>query len=693
MSPLLMDEWLLWCIGCYTTLFLAPSLTSLLARLKVKFGLVQYDSRNKSTLMSSPRLPSNYKYSPLRNTDNEYEPTTFPDQFFSNNNINKNSSTVAVIISRLESITQLFNVSNRGSVRWRMLLALALWLSYVVPVTIQNEPRDFYPSRTAPSFDINHPEPLCSAREMEGFDPRFNSFEGYWQEYLQFHEKMVTPEYRGGIPEKEKKYLVFQPSDDGLGNRLQALLSSVVLAMLTRRAFILDWVATPQCNANFTDLFQQPENLNWALNATLPNHKELKFYKEKEDVWYPYCRNCALRSPITPESTWSNLLCNQNLGIDHKLPLIQILSTQWYLPVIQHNPFYRRELCHMFPQVKGLQAEQSQGFGNAFQVLAQKLLTPSSVVQQKIDSVTERIPKGVKLIGLQVRRTENNAVGKGIEDSFLSCAAKVVEEEEAKVSPFGASLDARIEDYLELNKDHHSNNVRNRNMIDNHNMEYVDDEGLISGIQHDNQPSSSHSTSTSNTGLTQKYAYFLATDYRPTRAHFQKVLGDRLFVLDNTFQSQKDVPSLSIESEKEGTRQDKYGNNHSPNDDTSDHSGAKDNSNHNNHNNAVNTNAKSSISQTEAVMRNSVNGVQLAVAEMYLLAQADRIIASPYSTFGSFAHGYSNIQPNIVKRDGTCIKRQSTQPCFQYWFGFANGGAKCSIKATVDMSEDYDCWL
>ncbi|KAF9194175.1 hypothetical protein BGZ49_003198, partial [Haplosporangium sp. Z 27] len=56
---------------------------------------------------------------------------------------------------------------------------------------------------------------------------------------------MVLPENEGGVPEKKKRSLVFQPSDDGLGNRSQALLSSVVMVMVTRRAIVLDWLAQP----------------------------------------------------------------------------------------------------------------------------------------------------------------------------------------------------------------------------------------------------------------------------------------------------------------------------------------------------------------------------------------------------------------------------------------------------------------
>ncbi|KAF9096050.1 hypothetical protein BGX23_012073 [Mortierella sp. AD031] len=619
----LMSDWLWWCIGCYTVLFIAPVGSIILARIKAAVGQ-QYDGGRRELLIRhKPTSSSHVRYSPLYpNNDNAVNNSNINNNIVINNltgavgKEDQDSDLVfdsfspqqyssprggltAIIGRRIEYGVHLFSKSNRTSIRWRLLLAMVFWLSYVIPVTLRNEARDFDPARAVPSFDIQHPEWLCSANDdlmmdnnESGFqgEPRQSSFEAYWQEYLEFHREMVIPESQGGIPDSDKRFLIFQPSDDGLGNRLQALLSSVVMAMVTRRAIILDWLAMPQCNANFTDLFQQPEGLAWDLNTTLPYHKDMPEYKTKPEIWYPYCRNCALRSPITPESTWSNLLCNANLGIDSSTPIVQIFSTQWFLPVLQHNPHWKRELCHMFPQ----------GGKNAFQVLSQKLLKPSGVVQAKIDSVMDRIPKDVTLIGLQVRRTENNAVGQGIEDAFLSCAADVVQEEERKSAGF-ASIDRRpgssgsVEPHL----------VQTGQYLD------------------DNTPSTG-ATGSKKSG---RFAYYLATDYRPTRAHFQEVLGEELYVLDNTFHITKPP------------------------------------------------------------------GVQSAVAEMFLLAQADRIISSPYSTFGYFAHGYANVQPNIVKRDGTCIKRRSTQPCFQYWFGFANGGAKCNIRSTIEMSEDYDCWL
>lgn len=283
------------------------------------------------------------------------------------------------------------------------------------------------------------------------------------------------------------------------------------------------------------------------------------------------------------------------------------------------------------------------GGKNAFEVLAKTLLKPAKSVQKRIDQVMDRIPKDATLIGLQVRRTENNAVGHEIEDSFLSCADRVVEEEITKAK--GGRL--------QYGKDSKLYADRDEMVQQGHTLE-----GQVNSL-------SETSTGSRSGSGTPKFAYYLATDYRPTRAHFQEALGDQLYVLDSTFSAK--LSPVSPSSNKHPDDDD------APLDMTS--------------------SPPSTSSEREAVARNSIQDVQTAAAEMFLLAQADRIISSPYSTFGYFAHGYANVQPNIVKRDGTCIHRKSTQPCFQYWFGFANGGAACPIRATIEMSEDYDCWL
>ncbi|KAF9326554.1 hypothetical protein BG006_010035 [Podila minutissima] len=601
----LLNEWVPWCLTAYVLMVLAPAGSSIFVYIKTT-------------------------------TQRYLNPTT----------VSFCGIVLGPVGRRAESALFLLSHNNRSAALPRFWIGFLLALSFAVPVIVNNERRHFYPAQADPRFDILRPEPLCPAPVIfrkgglshvsEGalVESEEKTFDDYWQEYLIFHRNMVAPEDRGGVPLSKKKFLVFTPTDDGLGNRLQALLSTVVLAMVTKRAIVLDWRASPQCNAEFLDLFEQPDGLAWdhaSVRYNLYDSTNVPPWSMPGE-WLPYCRSCLIRKPISPASSWSRLLCGTDLGIDKSQPWLQILSTQWFLPVIQHNPFWRAELCRMFPDAGR----------NAFQLLAQKLLRPAHVVQDKIDQVMDRIPKDATLIGLQVRRTENNAVGNEIEEAFLGCADQVVEEEIEKShmawiarQKLGSTASRKQRLLSEV------------------------EELWAKREKRKQQP---------------KFAYFLATDYHPTRMHFQDILGDELFVLENTFDAVRKT-SPSTPSPAAAQVVGRAGN--APLYSSSPAPGAK----------------PSSLPQRDAVARNSVLGVQTAVAEMFLLAQADRIISSPYSTFGYFAHGYANVQPNIVKRDGTCIRRKSTQPCFQYWFGFANGGTSCPVRATIEMSEDYDCWL
>ncbi|KAG0348748.1 hypothetical protein BG004_004324 [Podila humilis] len=627
----------------------------------------------------------------------------------------------AVLERGIETLLMWVSYTNRSSSWPRFWIGCLLVLSFIVPVVIQNEPRNFNPAFADPQFQILQPEPLCPAPlfqgpgggggRLQGFEETAHddgdegngttqgtkTFDEYWKEYVEFHKQMVLPEHLGGIPHKSKNFLVFTPSDDGLGNRLQALLSTVVLAMVTKRAIVLDWRATPQCKAEFLDLFQQPDGIAWDFWSVWNRNPDTHANHQRSTPvtipgeWLPYCRGCLLRDPITPSSMWSRMLCGTDLGVDESQPWKEIISTQWFLPVIQHNPIWRAELCRMFPE---------GDHKNAFQLLAKKILRPSATVQSQIDSVLTRIPRDVTtLIGLQVRRTENNAAGGyNIEESFLTCADQVVDEEiersdrawMARQKQKGRHQKQRIDD----------GNIKNRAPTTVYNRLPTElEEMWIEREKRKNQP---------------KFAYILATDYHPTRLHFQEILGDELYVLENTFQSatatahgrqqrqqqhdDHDEQQQLQQQEQQQLQQQQKQQQHLSTANTIDSShriGLLKHSNQLTSNTSSAMDAKSTTqnSQRAVVARNSVQGVQMAVAEMFLLAHADRIIASPYSTFGYFAHGYANVQPNIVKRDGTCIHRKSTQPCFQYWFGFANGGASCPIKATIEMSEDYDCWL
>ncbi|KAG0011173.1 hypothetical protein BGZ82_003102, partial [Podila clonocystis] len=295
----LLNEWVQWCLIAYALMVLAPAGLSIFVYIKT--------------------------------TTRYLDPTT----------LSFCETVLGPVGRRIESALFLLSHNNRSA--WpRFWIGFLLAMSFAVPVVVNNERRHFNPALADPLFDILRPEPLCPAPLIPGkgglshvsegafLESEAKTFDDYWQEYLLLHRNMVVPEDQGGVPLSKKKFLVFTPTDDGLGNRLQALLSTVVLAMVTKRAIVLDWRASPQCNAEFLDLFKQPDGVAWDLASVRYNLYDVTTAPPSSmpGEWLPYCRSCLIRKPISPASSWSRLLCGADLGMDETQPWLQILSTQ-----------------------------------------------------------------------------------------------------------------------------------------------------------------------------------------------------------------------------------------------------------------------------------------------------------------------------------------------------------------------------
>ena len=95
------------------------------------------------------------------------------------------------------------------------------------------------------------------------------------------------------------------------------------------------------------------------------------------------------------------------------------------------------------------------------------------------------------------------------------------------------------------------------------------------------------------------------------------------------------------------------------------------------------------------VSRGSVSGMQLALADMFLLGDlSDDMVITPFSTFGYVAHGRASIIPHVVTRDNFCMRALSSQPCSMYWFGVTM--SPCfdpHVHLTSDMLNQHDCYL
>jgi len=85
--------------------------------------------------------------------------------------------------------------------------------------------------------------------------------------------------------------------------------------------------------------------------------------------------------------------------------------------------------------------------------------------------------------------------------------------------------------------------------------------------------------------------------------------------------------------------------------------------------------------------------MQDALVEMWLLGQTNEIIISPYSTFGYVAHGRTGLVPHVVTSDLHCLKSDTDQPCFQYWFGMSQLSCWTDEMESTEMINQYNCFL
>ncbi|KAG0228671.1 hypothetical protein BGW42_002049 [Actinomortierella wolfii] len=455
------------------------------------------------------------------------------------------------------------------------------------------------------------------------------------------------------------RFLIFRPGEhDNLGQRLQGLISAVVMAMITQRAIIVDWSPLGSFEVPLDSLFQAPEGIDWFFNSTaFMAIRSSDLYSDRAYSWLPYCRDCILRSPLSASSPWSQLLCSPSLGLDNHHPVIEISSAQWFFPVLQHNVFWRGEMCAMFPG----------GGRDAFAQLAARLLRPSTQVQALVDGVLAQVPKDATFVGMQIEAnptTTPSALSSFaalvrdsklqdthiIEDAFLNCANQAIADEE------GERMGVKE---MEHNT---SPDINNKGFSGNHSEQFSQRE--------ERQP----------------IRYFLSTDSLKTREYLQHALPDRILVLNGTYDS------LGLHTSEHSTtwRDILFGPRQLP--DSSSHHTERQNSISYDPTLSPSTSASSPPYSLPSTL-DAIRATQAMVAEIWILARAKRLIVTPSSSQGSVAHGLANLSPDLVTSDFECHHRQhSTQPCFQYWFAYALGGAACSIRATEEMSGDYNCW-
>jgi len=87
----------------------------------------------------------------------------------------------------------------------------------------------------------------------------------------------------------------------------------------------------------------------------------------------------------------------------------------------------------------------------------------------------------------------------------------------------------------------------------------------------------------------------------------------------------------------------------------------------------------------------TVSGVQTAVAEIWLLGEANEIIYSAHSTFGDVAHARTGLVPHIVTKDKECVKLLTSEPCFHEWKSVVSIPCWKDEWYSVDMLNNDNC--
>lgn len=269
----------------------------------------------------------------------------------------------------------------------------------VVAVFLNNEPL----TRPVPPT-VGLPRRMCGPHSPS------KSPEQVFADYVKFHAEMMAR------PTEEQRILIYHAPDEGLGNRLEGLVSAFALSVVTKRAFLVDWRNTPKCGARLPDLFLNP-GFDWIVHWD----KLKEHVGHKEEYYYAYCRACPIRTRQPDLTvTWEKILCKPGAGLDETARIIDVRSTQWFAPVMAMNPHLKDSVCELFG---------ADMFGN----IAPFLLRLNKHLQARMDNFKNhqqwRIPGGPaeEVVSLQIRRLEGNGVDENFPDIFLRCASAIGE--------------------------------------------------------------------------------------------------------------------------------------------------------------------------------------------------------------------------------------------------------------------------
>jgi hypothetical protein len=217
-------------------------------------------------------------------------------------------------------------------------------------------------------------------------------------QYQKFHQTSL----KRAIKNERQKLVVFSPNEGGLGNRLLALMSSLLFAILNERAFIVNW-SSPTAITHLYDFI----NINPLLDSK---------------IWEKWT--------VRAINDLNSFLCDnyQNDAAD----VLHITGTdQYFTSYLVNNPHYRDKIKRMFPVLEHKDvfnfwsnvSVTEYAHAPIYGFLENWLLSPTPHIQRKIQQFKKENnfypgQDGRITIGGQIRMEwmSYNHLGHGVKD-------------------------------------------------------------------------------------------------------------------------------------------------------------------------------------------------------------------------------------------------------------------------------------
>jgi len=205
------------------------------------------------------------------------------------------------------------------------------------------------------------------------------------------------------------KYLIWTPVH-GLGNQMISIAATFLYAILTDRVLLVKF------GKDTHHLFCEPFlNSTWILPENSP------FWEEKHIQTFQNYNASNSKSALfinlqytysTPEKTFH---CDHSQDLIRNIPLLILMSDQYFVPSLFMNHFFKMEITKMFPD-KDL----------VFHHLGRYLFHPSNEAWELISNYyQEHLAKANERIGLQIRVfSPDTTPQKSVMDLVLSCTLK-----------------------------------------------------------------------------------------------------------------------------------------------------------------------------------------------------------------------------------------------------------------------------